>query len=365
MNSIQWMERILSLPKSQPGSNRRAIFGNGLRSFATKCAVQKCSDSRHGSTLGRLRFPRPGLRVMEGRLTEALPERLSPGVILGCPDVDKHSILFGGVHSVFKQSRKDVLLQACGSLRDVFKHGALEQVHSPVDDSRCPSVFFLAKTNDSLRAIESHRSIPARIRNAAYRHADQPAVVPMKMLESWKIKLQERISVHNQELGPGHQQAFCKFECAGRSKRPRLSRICNRNIPLPSVAECVLNLLCSMTRTQHQAANPLRTNLEHKKLEERHLADRRQWLRRRRQHRLQACSHPADEQYRRNLLECVQCPLIDRPGVHRISSRCRAPVLQHGLQCLLERVQRLPTCVPPNLFRAPKNDLFVGGPHQP
>src|SRR5215831_4564422 len=110
-----------------------------------------------------LALPRPGLAcprlcVLDGRLAETLAERLRPRVILGRPDVDEHSILFGGVHPVVKQSRKDILLEACWSVRDVFEHGALEKVHSAVNDSRCPDVVFLDKADDSLPRIESHRS---------------------------------------------------------------------------------------------------------------------------------------------------------------------------------------------------------------
>src|SRR5712692_6947628 len=93
-------------------------FGGFLIDHAVP--IQECRGLGHGLGPLRMAFVGPERAVRKSLLTETLTKRLGTRVVIGRPNVDEHPIVLRRVHPTINQERKDVLLKAGWSVREVL-----------------------------------------------------------------------------------------------------------------------------------------------------------------------------------------------------------------------------------------------------
>src|SRR5579864_670547 len=141
-------------------------------------------------------YRKHGLRFGQSRLIEVVAKRLGPRVVFGGPDVDEHSLLFEGVYPVLEQTGKYILLEAGRSIRNMLPDGALKHVNTTVHDVRDWDPHLFTKSINPIVIAQLNSSVSRRIRNSAYGHTGQPAMLLMKTNQLAKIELKKRVAIH-------------------------------------------------------------------------------------------------------------------------------------------------------------------------
>src|ERR1700738_2044656 len=85
-----------------------------------------------------------------GRLIEASNEPLSPRVVLRSSYIDENSMLLRCVQSVVEKLRKDLLLEAHWSFRNVIENPTIEDVYPCVHESSAIALTLLGEPTNTV-----------------------------------------------------------------------------------------------------------------------------------------------------------------------------------------------------------------------
>ena len=132
------------------------------------------------------------------------------------------------------QGRKDVLLERTGQVVNEVEDLALQHIHAAIDDPWPGPVQILFQERDNLPLLFDHAPIARGVRNRPQRQGGHRPALVRRLLQSPQIEVEERVSVHHEEIGI---ERFARDrQRAGGAERDRLPQYPDRGVADPPSA---------------------------------------------------------------------------------------------------------------------------------
>jgi hypothetical protein len=141
-------------------------------------------------------------------------------------------------------------------------------------------------------------------------------MLAMKANKPAKIDLEERISIHDEDVSGMLNVRLRQFQGSCRAERVRFSRVLNVQSPSTAISELVFDLFGHVSRAHDQMANALPFEFSHQQLEEGFSADRGHWFWTRRYDGTKTSPHSAYKEDGGYMIEHVHLILSETVSLH-------------------------------------------------
>src|SRR6267378_3077813 len=92
----------------------------------------------------------PDLRIRESGLGKTAIKGLGTRIVIGCPNVNEHSILLEGKDAMLEETRECISFKAGWPVWNVLQNFPIEYVDSTVNETRLLNSHLFAETNDAI-----------------------------------------------------------------------------------------------------------------------------------------------------------------------------------------------------------------------